>query len=74
MQYLIRTASDAEDLERCENLLEARGAFVSTTLDRGVNVVEGHGPDDNPVIVVYPATPLAPGAGMTSLPSRIDAC
>jgi hypothetical protein len=50
--------------------LKARRAFLSSSYDHGIRVVEGHDPDDIPVIVVYPADP---GVGMTSLPSRIYA-
>ena len=70
VQYLIWTARDAEDLERCANLLRTRDAFVSTTQDHGVTVVEGHDPDHIPILIVYPP---GPGVGMTALPARIYA-
>jgi catechol 2,3-dioxygenase-like lactoylglutathione lyase family enzyme len=68
VQYLIWAAQNAGDLERCENVLKTRGAFVSTTQDHGVSVVEGHDPDGIPVLLVYPP---GPGVGMTALPARI---
>jgi len=70
VQYLVWAARDARDLERCETMLKSRGAFVSTTQDHGVTVVEGHDPDDIPVLLVYPP---GPGVGMTALPARIYA-
>ena len=68
VQYLIWTARDAADLQRCENVLKARNAFVATTQDHDATVVEGHDPDDIPVLVVYP--PSA-SISMTALPSRV---
>jgi catechol 2,3-dioxygenase-like lactoylglutathione lyase family enzyme len=68
VQYLIWTARDAADLERCENVLKARSAFVSTTQHEGATVVEGHDPDDIPVLVVHP--PNA-SISMTALPTRV---
>jgi catechol-2,3-dioxygenase len=68
VQYLVWTARDAEDLERCERALRERASLVSITVDHGVKVVEGRDPDGIPVIVVYPP---GPGPGMTSLPSRV---
>ncbi len=68
VQYLIWTARDAADLQRCENVLKARDVFVSTTQEQGATVVEGHDPDDIPVLLVYP--PSA-SVSMTALPTRI---
>jgi catechol 2,3-dioxygenase-like lactoylglutathione lyase family enzyme len=70
VQYLIWTARDAGDLERCANMLRTRDAFVSTTQDHGLTVVEGHDPDHIPILLVYPP---GPGVGMTALPARIYA-
>ena len=70
VQYLIWAARDAEDLDRCEKLLKARGALVSTALDHGVTVLEGRDPDNIPVILIYPA---GPASGMTWLPARLYA-
>jgi hypothetical protein len=70
VQYLIWTARDAADLDRCEEVLKARGAFRSTTIEHGITVVEGHDPDNIPVLVTYPA---GPGVGMTSVPTRLYA-
>ena len=68
VHYLVWTARDAGDLVRCENVLKARDAFVSTTQDQGVTVVEGHDPDDLPVLLVYPPSS---SVSMSALPSRI---
>lgn len=68
VQYLVWTARDAGDLERCEKVLKARDAFVSSTRDQGVTIVEGHDPDDVPVILVYP--PSA-SVSMAALPTRV---
>jgi catechol-2,3-dioxygenase len=68
IQYLIWAARDADDLARVEEALKARGAFVSVDAEQGVTVVEGHDPDNLPLLVVYPARPAA---GLTSVPERI---
>jgi catechol 2,3-dioxygenase-like lactoylglutathione lyase family enzyme len=68
VHFLVWTAQDAHDLDRCEELLRARGAFVSRWLDDGWHVLEGRDPNNLRVIVVFP------GGGeveRTSLPSRI---
>jgi catechol-2,3-dioxygenase len=68
IQYLIWTARDAGDLARVEEALRAREAFVSVDAEQGVKVVEGHDPDNLPLLVVYPASPAA---GLTAVPTRI---
>ena len=70
VQCLVWTAESLDDLDRCENVLRARDAFVSGSVDQGVKVVEGRDPDDIRVIVVFPVDPDSPG---TSLPSGIYA-
>jgi len=70
VQYLVWTARDGDDLERCERILKDRKSLVSTTIDHGIKVVEGRDPDDIPVIVIYPP---GPSPDMTSLPSRVYA-
>jgi catechol 2,3-dioxygenase-like lactoylglutathione lyase family enzyme len=70
VQYLIWTARDEGDLVRVEEALKGRGAFVSTTSEQGVKVVEGHDPDNIPLLVVYPARSEA---GLTAVPARIYA-
>lgn len=67
VQYLVWTARDADDLFRVEEALKARGAFVSATVEQGINVVEGRDPDNIPVLVVYPPSPAA---GLTAVPAR----
>ena len=67
VQYLVWTARDADDLVRVEETLKARGAFVSATTEQGVKVVEGHDPDNIPLLVCYPASPAA---GLTAVPAR----
>jgi hypothetical protein len=68
VQYLIWTARDAADLARCENVLKTRDAFVSTTQEQGATVVEGHDPDDIPILIVFP--PDA-NVSMSALPTRV---
>jgi catechol-2,3-dioxygenase len=67
VQYLVWTARDGDDLARVEEALKARGAFVSATVEQGINVVEGHDPDNIPVLVVYPPSAAA---GLTAVPAR----
>lgn len=68
VQYLIWTARDPEDLDRCERVLQTWGAHVSTWLDHEIRVVEGRDPDRTPILVTYPA---GPGKGWTRLPTRV---
>ena len=70
VQYLIWTAQDAQDLDRCEEMLKARGAFRSTSIREGFRVVEGHDPDETPILVIHP---VGSGVGVTSVPSRLYA-
>jgi catechol 2,3-dioxygenase-like lactoylglutathione lyase family enzyme len=70
VQYLIWTARDAADLDRCERLLQGWRAHVSTWIDHDIRVVEGRDPDDVPVLVTYPS---GPGEGWTRLPTRVFA-
>jgi catechol-2,3-dioxygenase len=68
VQYLIWTARDPEDLDRCERVLGSWGAHVSTWCDHDIRVVEGRDPDHTPIVVTYPA---GPGKGWTRLPTRV---
>jgi catechol 2,3-dioxygenase-like lactoylglutathione lyase family enzyme len=68
VQYLIWAARDPEDLDRCEQVLQARDAHVSTWTDQGITIVEGHDPDRIPILVTYPA---GPPVEATTLPRRI---
>jgi catechol-2,3-dioxygenase len=67
VQFLVWTARDSDDLDRCERELKARDAFVSRSSEQGASVVEGRDPDGVPIVVVYPARP---GIGMTAVPAR----
>ena len=67
VQFVLWTARDNDDLDRCERELKARDAFVSVSVEQGARVVEGRDPDGIPVVVVYPARP---GIGMTAIPAR----
>jgi catechol-2,3-dioxygenase len=68
VQYLIWTARDPEDLDRCERVLQTWGVHVSTWFDDDIRVVEGRDPDRTPILVTYPA---GPGKGWTRLPTRV---
>jgi catechol 2,3-dioxygenase-like lactoylglutathione lyase family enzyme len=70
VQYLVWTARDSEDLDRCEHVLQAWDAHVSTWVEQGIKVVEGNDPDRIPILVTYPA---GPGADTTTFPTRIFA-
>ena len=70
VQCLVWTAESLDDLERCEEVLRTRNAFLSSSVDHGVKVVEGRDPDDIRVIVVFP---VVPGLHRTTLPSGIYA-
>ena len=67
LQFVLWTARDNDDLDRCERELKARDAFVSVSVEQGARVVEGRDPDGIPLVVVYPARP---GVGMTAVPAR----
>ena len=67
VQFVLWTARDNEDLDRCERELKARDAFVSVSVEQGARVVEGRDPDGIPLVVVYPPRP---GVGMTAVPAR----
>jgi catechol 2,3-dioxygenase-like lactoylglutathione lyase family enzyme len=54
IQYLLWTADDEDDLRRCERVLKAQSAQVTTQTGDGFTVVEGRGPDNVPVLVTYP--------------------
>jgi catechol 2,3-dioxygenase-like lactoylglutathione lyase family enzyme len=67
LQFVVWTARDDDDLDRCERELKARDAFVSVSIEQGARVVEGRDPDGIPIVVVYPPRP---GIGMTAVPAR----
>lgn len=60
IQYLVWTAEDEADLQRCERVLKAQSPQVTSTTVDGFRMVEGRGPDDVPVVVTYPGPDQAP--------------
>ncbi|MWV49630.1 hypothetical protein GRS96_10130 [Rathayibacter sp. VKM Ac-2803] len=54
IQYLIWTASDPAELDRCEELLRERSTRVSRRELDGFTLVEGEGPDGLPVVISFP--------------------
>jgi catechol 2,3-dioxygenase-like lactoylglutathione lyase family enzyme len=64
VQYVIWTAAGAADLDRCERVLKNRAAHRQTHShghgDAAVTIVEGHDPDDIPVLIAYPGPDEAP--------------
>jgi catechol 2,3-dioxygenase-like lactoylglutathione lyase family enzyme len=60
IQYLIWTAENEGDLERCEQVLRAQNANVTRSSTDGFTMVEGRGPDGVPIIVTYPGPDQAP--------------
>ena len=68
VQYLIWTASDEDDLHRCERALTERSAYRDTRSSGGLTVVEGSDPDDITVMIGYPGPDQVP---FDTLPARI---
>lgn len=60
IQYLMWTAEDEDDLSRCEQVLREQSSRVTRSTAEGFTIVEGHGPDDVPVMVTYPGPEEAP--------------
>lgn len=60
MQYVVWTADGQGDLRRCEQVLQQHSAHLSTETLDGFTLVEGRGPDDEPVVVTYPGPHQAP--------------
>ena len=54
VQYVIWTAADEADLDRCERTLKELSAHRDTRSDGQVKAVEGRDPDDIVVMVTYP--------------------
>jgi catechol-2,3-dioxygenase len=69
-QYVVWTAASREDLGEFARRLRERSAYRDTREEEGVAAVEGHDPDDTPVVIVYRGPGQPP---MRSLPSRIYA-
>ncbi len=68
VQYVIWTAADREDLERCERVLKERSAYRDTRASDGIVLVEGHDPDDTVVMIAYPGPDER---SLQRLPTRI---
>jgi catechol-2,3-dioxygenase len=66
--FMVWTADTAADLDRAEDVLRSREAFVSRSEDEGWDVLEGHDPDNIRVVVVIA---LASGSKRTSLPAHV---
>ena len=54
VQYVIWTAADRADLDRCEQALRERSAYRDTRGSDGIVLVEGHDPDGTVVMFAYP--------------------
>ena len=54
VQYVIWTATDQADLERCEQALRQRQAYRTSRSNDGVTAIEGRDPDDIVVMITYP--------------------
>jgi catechol 2,3-dioxygenase-like lactoylglutathione lyase family enzyme len=68
VQYLIWTAADEEDLDRCERVLKELSAHRDTRVSGGVKAVEGRDPDDIVLVITYPGPDQLP---LHELPVRI---
>ena len=67
-QYVIWTAADEADLERCERTLKELSAYRDSRASGQARAVEGHDPDDLVVMVIYPGPDQLP---LHELPVRI---
>ncbi len=68
VQYVIWTAADKEDLDRCERTLKKLSAHRETRVGGPVKAVEGRDPDDIVVMIIYPGPNEVP---LRELPVRI---
>ncbi|HTV98869.1 MAG TPA: VOC family protein [Streptosporangiaceae bacterium] len=68
VQYVIWTAGDEADLERCERTLKDLSAYRDSRAEGQIRSVEGRDPDDVVVMVVYPGPDQLP---LHELPVRI---
>jgi catechol 2,3-dioxygenase-like lactoylglutathione lyase family enzyme len=68
IQYLVWTAADEADLDRCERVLKELSAHRDTRSSGPVKVVEGHDPDDVVLMITYPGPDQLP---LHELPVRI---
>jgi catechol 2,3-dioxygenase-like lactoylglutathione lyase family enzyme len=60
VQYVIWTAENEDDLQRCERVMKAQSAHVRSSTVDGFTMVEGRGPDGVPVVVTYPGPEQVP--------------
>ncbi|HEX3924174.1 MAG TPA: VOC family protein [Streptosporangiaceae bacterium] len=67
-QYVIWTAADEADLDRCERVLKELSAHRDTRATDSAKAVEGRDPDDIVVMVTHPGPSEVP---MHELPVRI---
>ena len=68
VQYVIWTAADEADLDRCERALKELSAYRESRVSGQVRAVEGRDPDDIVVMVLYPGPDQLPNQ---ELPVRI---
>jgi catechol 2,3-dioxygenase-like lactoylglutathione lyase family enzyme len=68
VQYVIWTAADEEDLDRCEVVLKQLSAHRDTRSSGPAKAVEGRDPDDIVVLITYPGPDQVP---LHELPVRI---
>src|SRR5579872_813695 len=68
VQYVIWTAADEADLERCERTLKDLSAYRDSRASGQAMAVEGRDPDDIVVMVTYPGPDQLP---LHELPVRI---
>lgn len=68
VQYVIWTAADRADLDRCEQALKRRSAHLDTRVSEQVTAVEGRDPDGIVVMITYPGPDQVP---LHKLPARI---
>ena len=54
VQYVVWTAADQDELDRCEQVLKQRQAYTASRSMEGVSAIEGRDPDDIVVMVTYP--------------------
>ena len=68
VQYVIWTAADEADLDRCERVLKELSVHRDTRVGGGVKAVEGRDPDDIVLVITYPGPDQLP---LHELPVRI---
>ncbi len=68
VQYVIWTAADEDDLDRCERVLKELSAHRDSRAAGLVRAVEGRDPDDIVVMIVHPGPDQVP---LHQLPVRI---